>query len=142
MNVSAPASAPADPTSAELTSGVETIALEMTRWLSHLRAERRLSPKTLEAYARDLRQCLDFLCAHWGDRVTLAGFAALEAPDITAFMAMRRAHYIARRSLMRTMAGLRSFGRFLLRERKGKVRARSAIRTPTVGSTLTKQLPV
>ena len=28
-------------------------ALQMTRWLSHLRAERRLSPKTLEAYSRD-----------------------------------------------------------------------------------------
>ena len=34
-------------------------ALQMTRWLSHLRAERRLSPKTLEAYSRDVRQCLD-----------------------------------------------------------------------------------
>ena len=34
----------------------ESFALEMTRWLTHLRAERRLSPKTLEAYARDLRQ--------------------------------------------------------------------------------------
>ena len=40
----------------------------MTRWLSHLRAERRLSPKTLEAYARDLRQCLAFLAEHWGER--------------------------------------------------------------------------
>ncbi len=48
----------------------------MTRWLSHLRAERRLSPKTLEAYARDVRQCLVFLCEHWGARVTLKAFAA------------------------------------------------------------------
>jgi integrase/recombinase XerC len=142
MNVSAPASAPADPTSAELTSGDETIALEMTRWLSHLRAERRLSPKTLEAYARDLRQCLDFLCAHWGDRVTLAGFAALEASDIRAFMAMRRADDIAGRSLMRTLAGLRSFGRFLEREGKGKVGALSAIRAPKVGKTLPKPIQV
>ena len=43
-----------------------TSRCEMTRWLSHLRAERRLSPKTLEAYARDLRQCLDFLCRALG----------------------------------------------------------------------------
>ena len=100
-----------------------TIALEMTRWLSHLRAERRLSPKTLEAYARDVRQCLDFLCEHWGARVTLARFAALEATDIRAFMAMRRADDIAGRSLMRALAGLRSFGRFLEREGKGKVGA-------------------
>jgi len=68
----------------ELDSADETIALQMTRWLTHLRAERRLSPKTLEAYARDLRQCLDFLCEHWGTRVTLARFSLLEAADSTA----------------------------------------------------------
>src|SRR5213083_255161 len=85
-------------------------ALEMTRWLAHLRAERRLSPKTLEAYARDLRQCLAFLAEHWGKQVTLKAFAALEATDIRAFMAMRRADDIAGRSLMRALAGLRSFG--------------------------------
>jgi len=39
----------------------EGVAREMTRWLSHLRSERRLSPKTLEAYARDVRQYLGFL---------------------------------------------------------------------------------
>ena len=95
----------------------------MTRWLAHLRSERRLSPKTLEAYARDLRQCLVFLAEHWGTRVTLARFAALEASDIRAFMAMRRADDIGGRSLMRALAGLRSFGRFLEREGKGKVGA-------------------
>jgi integrase/recombinase XerC len=31
-------------------SADETIALQMARWLSHLGSERRLSPKTLEAY--------------------------------------------------------------------------------------------
>ena len=124
----------------ELDSADETIALEMARWLSHLRAERRLSPKTLEAYARDLRQCLDFLCAHFGERVTLARFAALEATDVRAFMAMRRADDIAGRSLMRTLAGLRSFGRFLEREGKGRVGALSAIRAPKVAKSLPKPL--
>src|SRR5580700_3829337 len=124
----------------ELDSADETIALQMTRWLSHLRAERRLSPKTLEAYARDLRQCLDFLCEHWGTRVTLARFSLLEATDIRAFMAMRRADDIASRSLMRALAGLRSFGRFLEREGKGKVGALSAIRAPKVGKTLPKPI--
>jgi integrase/recombinase XerC len=135
MTSHAPAIAPV-----ELTSADETIAVELTRWLSHLRAERRLSPKTLEAYARDLRQCLDFLCAHWGARVTLARFAALEATDIRAFMAMRRTDEITSRSLMRTLAGLRSFGRFLEREGKGKVGALSAIRAPKIGKSLPKPI--
>src|SRR5580692_5672776 len=121
-------------------SADETIALQMARWLSHLGSERRLSPKTLEAYGRDLRQCLDFLCGHWGTRVTLSRFAALEAADIRAFMAMRRADEIGGRSLMRTLAGLRSFGRFLEREGKGKVGALSAIRAPKIGKTLPKPI--
>jgi integrase/recombinase XerC len=123
-----------------LPSADETIALELAGWLSHLRAERRLSPKTLEAYARDVRQCLDFLCEHWGERVTLTRFAALEAADIRAFMAMRRADEIAGRSLMRTLAGLRSFGRFLEREGKGKLGALSAIRAPKIAKSLPKPI--
>ena len=126
----------------ELASADPTIAQEMARWLSHLGAERRLSPKTLEAYGRDLRQCLDFLSNHWGERVTLERFAALEATDVRAFMAMRRADEIAGRSLMRALAGLRSFGRFLEREGKGKVGALSAIRAPKVAKSLPKPLPM
>jgi len=126
----------------ELASADPSITQEMARWLSHLGTERRLSPKTLEAYGRDLRQCLDFLCAHWGERVTLERFAALEATDIRAFMAMRRADDIAGRSLMRALAGLRSFGRFLEREGKGKVGALSAIRAPKVAKSLPKPLPM
>ena len=126
----------------ELASADPSIAREMARWLSHLGAERRLSPKTLEAYGRDLRQCLDFLSNHWGERVTLKRFAALEATDVRAFMAMRRADDIAGRSLMRALAGLRSFGRFLEREGKGKVGALSAIRAPKVAKSLPKPLPM
>jgi integrase/recombinase XerC len=135
MSRPAPAIRPID-----LDRAADDIALQMARWLSHLRAERRLSPKTSEAYARDLRQCLVFLCEHWGARVTLARFAALEASDIRAFMAMRRAGDIGGRSLMRALAGLRSFGRFLEREGKGKVGALSAIRAPKVGKSLPKPI--
>src|SRR5437762_10490151 len=124
----------------ELDCADEVLALEMTRWLAHLRSERRLSPKTLEAYARDLRQFLAFLSEHWGRRVTLSGFAALEASDVRAFMALRRACDIGGRSLMRALAGLRSFARFLEREGNGKIGALSAIRAPKVGKSLPKPI--
>ena len=37
------------------------VAAEITRWLGYLGAEQRMSPKTLEAYQRDVGQFLDFL---------------------------------------------------------------------------------
>jgi integrase/recombinase XerC len=126
----------------DLACAGEDLALQLRRWLSHLGAERRLSPKTLEAYARDVRQCLSFLGEHWGAQVTLPRFAALEASDVRAFMASRRADDIGGRSLMRALAGLRSFGRFLEREGKGKVGALSAIRAPKVGKSLPKPIQI
>src|SRR5579871_5204984 len=126
----------------ELDCADESIALEMARWLAFLRAERRLSPKTSEAYARDLRQFLAFLAEHWQARATLKRFSALEASDIRAFMARRRTDDIGSRSLMRALAGLRSFGRFLEREGRGKVGALSAIRAPKIGKSLPKPLAV
>lgn len=116
------------------------IGQQIARWLTHLRAERRLSPKTLEAYARDVRQCLMFLGRHWDALVTLERFAALEPSDIRAFMAARRAEDIGGRSLMRSLAGLRSFARFLEREGLGKVGALGAIRAPKVGKSLPKPI--
>jgi integrase/recombinase XerC len=55
-------------------------------------------------------------------------------------MAMRRADDVGGRSLARSLAGLRSFGRFLEREGKGKVGALSAIRAPKIGKSLPKPI--
>jgi integrase/recombinase XerC len=118
------------------------VSLQMTRWLAFLRTERRLSPKTLDAYARDLRQFLMFLSEHWGAKLTLPRFAKLEATDIRAFMAARRADDVAGRSLARALAGLRSFAAFLEREGVGKVGALSAIRAPKIGKSLPKPLQI
>lgn len=118
------------------------LAAEIGRWLGHLRSERRLAAKTLEAYERDLRQFLVFLSEHWGDRVSLKQFGNLATADIRAFMAMRRADAIASRSLMRALAGLRSFAKFLEREGKGKLGSLAAVRAPKVGKTLPKPLTV
>ena len=132
----------ADPALFELACAEPRLLAEAVHWQAYLRSERRLSPKTQEAYARDLRQFLGFLADHRGEQVTLAHFAALEASDVRAFMAARRADDIGSRSLMRSLAGLRSFGRFLEREGRGKVGALSAIRAPKIGKTLPKPLAV
>ena len=118
------------------------VATEISRWLGYLGAERRMSPKTLEAYQRDVGQFLDFLAGHLGGAPTLRQLAKLSPADVRAFMAARRGDGLSSRSLMRGLAGARSFARFLERNGKGKVGALSAVRAPKVGKTLPKPLPI
>jgi integrase/recombinase XerC len=118
------------------------VAAELVRWLSHLADERRMSPKTVEAYRRDATQFLAFLAEHLGGKPTLVQLARLTPADVRAFMAARRADGIGSRSLMRGLAGARSFARFLERNGKGKVAALSAVRAPKIAKTLPKPLPV
>ena len=123
-------------------SSSRKLAAEIERWLTHLGAERRYSPKTLEAYRRDVEQFLDFLTDHLGGRPSLKDLTALTPADVRAFLAKRRAEGIGSRSLMRTLAGLRGFARFLERNGKGRVAALSAVRAPKIGKTLPRPLPV
>jgi integrase/recombinase XerC len=116
------------------------VAAEIAHWLKHLGAERRMSPKTLEAYRRDVGQFLGFLATHLGGAPTLKQLAKVTPQDVRAFMAARRAGGASGRSLMRTLAGARSFARFLERNGKGKVAALSAVRAPKIAKTLPKPL--
>jgi integrase/recombinase XerC len=118
------------------------VATELARWLTHLGAERRMSPKTLEAYRRDALQFLTFMTDHLGGAPSLKQLAALRPEDIRAFMAARRGAGIGSRSLMRGLAGARSFARFLERNGKGKVGALAAVRAPKVAKTLPKPIAV
>jgi integrase/recombinase XerC len=123
----------------ELTIPKDTAA-EVGHWLTYLGTEKRMSPKTLEAYRRDVDQFLAFLTEHLGAAPTLKRLAKLSPADIRAFMAARRAEGLSSRSLMRQLAGTRSFARFLERNGKGKVGALAAVRTPKLPKTLPKPL--
>lgn len=118
------------------------VRAEITRWLSHLGAERRMSGQTLDAYGRDVSQFLSFLAGHLAGVPTLKQLSRLTPADIRAFMAARRSAGAGNRSLMRTLAGCRSFARFLERNGKGKVAALAAVRTPKLPRTLPKPLAV
>jgi integrase/recombinase XerC len=118
------------------------VAAGMVRWLAHLADERRMSGKTCEAYGRDARQLLAFLSEHLGRPVTLSVLSRLAPQDIRAFLAARRAQAIGGRSLARTLAGARSFARFLERNGSGRVGALFAVRAPKIAKTLPKPLPI
>ena len=132
----------APPETETLAFADKEVAVEIGRWLAHLGAERRMSGKTLEAYRRDVHQFLAFLAGHFGARVTLKRLGRLAPADVRAFMAARRAQGIGGRSLMRGLAGARSFARCLERDGKGKVAALSAVRAPRIERTLPKPLAV
>ncbi len=127
---------------ADITFVSPSVAPEVESWLRHLGDERRLSPKTLEAYRRDVLQFLAFLAEHLGGAPSLRGLAALAPADVRAFLASRRAGGIGSRSLMRTLAGIRGFARYLERNGKGKVGALAAVRAPKIGKTLPRPLAI
>ncbi len=118
------------------------VGAEIESWLRYLGDERRFSPKTLEAYRRDVLQFLAFLAEHLGGAPSLKELAALAPADVRAFMAARRGKNIGSRSLMRVLAGNRAFARFLERHGKGKVGALAAVRGPKIGKTLPRPLPI
>src|SRR5215217_8183976 len=111
-------------------------------WLQSLARERRLSPKTVEAYGCDLRQFLTFLTFHLGEPPTIAALIALKPRDIRAFLAARRLEGVESRSLMRQLAALRSFARHLDSQGHGAASAFAAIRSPKVERRLPRPLSV
>jgi integrase/recombinase XerC len=109
-------------------------------WLGHLRHERRLSPKTLEAYGRDAGQFAAFLAEHLGAAPTLRAVSALKPADLRAFLGHRRREGAGNRTLMRQLAALRSLARF--GERRGRLTAAAfaATRGPRLGKGLPRPL--
>ena len=118
------------------------VAVEIANWLRFLGAERRMSEKTLEAYGRDVGQFLGFLAEHMGGPPSLRQLAKLTPADVRAFMASRRSGGAGSRTLMRGLAGARSFARFLERSGKGKVGALAAVRAPKLARSLPKPLAI
>ncbi|MEJ1161877.1 tyrosine recombinase XerC [Prosthecomicrobium sp. N25] len=116
------------------------LAAAVQDWLRHLGAERRYSPKTLEAYERDARQFLSFLTGHLGEPPRIAALSDLRPADVRAFLARRRHEGLEARSLGRALAGVRSLVRFL--ERRDGVNAApfAAVRAPKPGKSLPKPL--
>ena len=111
-------------------------------WVRELSAVRRLSPKTLEAYRRDLDQFLAFLSSHIGGTVDLSDLKTLRPADLRGFLAVRRNGGAGSRSLARGLSGIKSFFSYLERNDILALEALSVIRTPKIPATLPKALTV
>ncbi|HTN10173.1 MAG TPA: tyrosine recombinase XerC [Acetobacteraceae bacterium] len=84
-------------------------------FLTWLAAERRASPLTVQAYARDIAACLGFLTRHIGAEPDLATLAGLRAADLRAWLAWEAGKGIGAATRSRHLSALRSFFRFLAR---------------------------
>ncbi len=114
----------------------------ISAWLRDLGSVRRLAPKTLEAYGRDLAQFMTFLAGHMGGPVSIDSLKQLRGADIRAFMAQRRTESLGSRSLARILSALKSFFGFLEREGTLATEALNVIRTPKIPRSLPKALTV
>ena len=123
-------------------SAAPEIAGEAAAWFRALSAERRASPHTIDGYARDISVFLEFLTDHLGARPDAAALKALQPADLRAFLAKRRNDGLEARSLLRALAALRGFMRFL--EKKGMARTDvfGAVRAPKKPHSLPKALTV
>jgi integrase/recombinase XerC len=115
---------------------------QIAGWMRELGSVKRLAPKTLEAYGRDLSQFMSFLAGHMGGPVTLQSLKEMRGADIRAFMAQRREESLGSRSLARVLSSLKSFFAFLERENVLATEALNAIRTPKIPRSLPKALTV
>src|SRR5690606_33437902 len=84
-------------------------------WLEHLAHERRLSPRTLEAYGHIGRLYVGFLERHRGEALRVADLGAVTAAEVRAHLAERRSgdRPLNARSLNQTLAGIRGLHDFL-----------------------------
>ncbi|HIE53840.1 MAG TPA: tyrosine recombinase XerC [Chromatiaceae bacterium] len=80
-------------------------------FLAHLAHERRLSPRTLDAYRRDLN---DF--ARWNHEHRRLEWSELRQGEIRQYAAARHRQGLTGKSLQRRLSALRSFFRYLVRE--------------------------
>ena len=113
------------------------------RFLDYLQVERGLSPNTLEAYRRDLRRYAVYLRGNGFDDATQVG-----EDQVSGFVGWLSARPFAegRRyrasSVARSLAAVRMFHRFLLREGEARADAADGVARPKVPRTLPRPLSV
>ena len=118
----------------------EALGRAVGAWLDWLGSERRFSAHSIDGYRRDIAGFLGFLARHHGEAPGIALLGAIDAADLRAFLAERRARGIGHVSNARALSALRGFFRWL--ERRGIVanHALARVRTPRLPRTAPKPL--
>lgn len=97
------------------------------RFLYHLQHERRLSPRTVESYARDLRALLP-----WLEAQGIQDWRQLHQLQVRHYLAERHRKGRSPKSLHRELSSLRSLYRYLMREQAADANPALGVRAPKV----------
>jgi integrase/recombinase XerC len=111
-------------------------------WLHELAKERRFSPETVGYYGDEVRRLGAFLTRHLGEPVSLAALMALKPADFRSWLAERQRQGLSRGYIMRGVAAVRSFFRWLDKRRKLHNPALFALRTPPAPRRLPRPLTI
>ncbi len=106
-------------------------------YLDHLRVERALSPRTLEAYARDLAKLCE-LCESQG----IDSPTNLDPTLLSTYMVQLGRQGIGARSACRHLSAVRGFVKFLLRERVLSTDPAALVERPRTSRKLPRVLSV
>ncbi|MET4683904.1 tyrosine recombinase XerC [Brevundimonas faecalis] len=110
----------------------------LSAWLEHLAHERRLSPRTLEAYGHIGRLYVAFLARHRGGPLSATELGDVTAAEVRAHLAERRSgdRPLNARSLSQTLAAIRGFHAFLDRRLGVSAPQMALVRGPRVKPSL------
>jgi integrase/recombinase XerC len=109
----------------------------VAEYLAYLTNNRRRSVHSVRAYVATAERLTAFLCEHWGHAADRDTLAAINASDMRAFLAYRRAptdrsNGLTNRSTARELSAIRGFLRFAL----GESAALPAMKGPRVPRSL------
>lgn len=110
---------------------------QLEAYLDTLRYQQRLSPRTLEAYGRDLRR-LETFC----DTRRIARWEGVHLADLRGHIAERHRQHIGGRSLHRELSAIRGLFNFLLKQGAVAANPASGVRAPKAPRTLPRPLDV
>ncbi|MET0063087.1 MAG: tyrosine recombinase XerC [Candidatus Thiodiazotropha endolucinida] len=112
-------------------------SLQLQEWIAlyfdYLRHERRLSPRTLESYKRDLKAAMA-----WLEQQQLTRWEEITQHHIRHYIATRHRAGLAAKSLHRELSSLRGLFNFLIREQQLDSNPALGVRAPKVR----RKLPV
>ena len=108
---------------------------DVARFLRHLEHQRRLSPRTVVSYRKDLTDLCTFLDDHLGGPGWV--WSGIDRLDLRGFMGWCGRKGLSRRTVARKLSAVRTFYRFLNLEERLPADPTCALRTPK----LDKRLP-